>query len=66
MLLTFQINLERNEQDTKFRLGKKVETLEREKTFLKTRLETEEKQQKIASKHYDVSLYYQSSCISSL
>jgi hypothetical protein len=51
-----QNNLERNEKETKNTLGKQIETLDREKTFLKKRLETEDRQHSAMTKHWEVSV----------
>ncbi|KAL4235843.1 hypothetical protein ACF0H5_004232 [Mactra antiquata] len=52
-LQAIQNNLERNEYETKTRLGKQIETLEREKTFLNKKIETEEKQHNAVIKHWE-------------
>jgi len=50
----FQNNLERSEYETKQRLNKQVEAVERERNILKRKLETEEKQAQTLTKHWEV------------
>ena len=57
-MFLFQNNLERNEVETKQRLGKQIEALERDKVSLQKRLDAGERQQNVANIQWEVSLLY--------
>ena len=50
----FQNNLERNEFETKQRLGKQIDALERDKVSLQKRLDAAERQHNTANQQWEV------------